>query len=207
MDHINKQTMSAHQTSIGFNGSDIATNKPPNALKLNGQTAANVTNGSDVPTIPIKPIRHTILAKRESQLVTNTTTATEYAEPSDKYNGAPVANTTEADEIEFLLDEIKDLEVPACRTDSEQDFEIDGSRVDLDLSLHLDSPIDTSWYYFSIIFETSCYCFFFAWGGFNWKYMRRVRTGGIFGQYFCTQLQLHLCAAIQEIGQALCLMK
>lgn len=49
------------------------------------------------------------------------------------------------DEIEFLLDEIKDLEAPACSHADEQEFEIAGSRADLDLSLQLDSPIESSW--------------------------------------------------------------
>lgn len=49
------------------------------------------------------------------------------------------------DEIEFLLDEIRDLEVPAFQNDAEQDFDIAGSRADLDLTLQLDSPMESSW--------------------------------------------------------------
>lgn len=149
--------MSGNEASNATNANDSAANRGgKEAEQINGQTTTMTTmttatsvrtNGSDVPTIPTKPIRHTILAKRDGQSPYMATT-----QPIDRNGSAPVANATETDEIEFLLDEIKDLDVPACRTDSEQDFEIDGSRVDLDLSLHLDSPIDTSWYYFSILF-------------------------------------------------------
>lgn len=109
-------------------------------VKINGQISVESNN---MPTVPAKPARLAI-GKRD----TNTSAGTGHMNVN---SSAPVANTAETDEIEFLLDEIKDLEVPACRTDSEQDFEIAGSRVDLDLSLQLDSPIDTSWYYSSII--------------------------------------------------------
>lgn len=107
------------------------------SVKINGLISIE-PNKHDVPA---KPARQTIASKREP---------VDNGQMNGK-NGATVTGNTETDEIEFLLDEIKDLEVPACRTDSEQDFEIAGSRVDLDLSLQLDSPIDTSWYYSSII--------------------------------------------------------
>lgn len=50
------------------------------------------------------------------------------------------------DEIEFLLDEIRDLEPACCQLDDEQDFEIAGSRAG-ELSLSLESPLGTvtSW--------------------------------------------------------------
>lgn len=138
-----------------MNFNDMSNQTRDTLMQGNGQTAAAAhdANAGGVPTIPTKPVRHTILAKREQQIGHQSAGVGQGAadDGTDRTN-APVANTAEADEIEFLLDEIKDLEVPACRTDSEQDFEIDGSRVDLDLSLHLDSPIDTSWYYFSILF-------------------------------------------------------
>lgn len=117
-----------------------------NFIRRNGQISVEHDRNNFMPTIPSKPVRQTILSKKEK----NTNAQIDH-QANDCKSDAPVANATETDEIEFLLDEIKDLEVPACRTDSEQDFEIDGSRVDLDLSLHLDSPIDTSWYYFSIL--------------------------------------------------------
>lgn len=50
------------------------------------------------------------------------------------------------DEIEFLLDEIKDFEPACCQLDDVQDFEIAGSRAG-ELSLSLESPLGTvtSW--------------------------------------------------------------
>lgn len=50
------------------------------------------------------------------------------------------------DEIEFLLDEIRDLEPACCQLDDIQDFDIAGSRAG-NLSLSLDSPLGTcsSW--------------------------------------------------------------
>lgn len=50
------------------------------------------------------------------------------------------------DEIEFLLDEIRDLEPACCQLEDVQDFEIAGSRAG-QLSLSLDSPLGTvtSW--------------------------------------------------------------
>lgn len=83
------------------------------------------------------------------QTIGTTTTVTSSTSTIAATAKAPTANAAdvyETDEIEFLLDEIKDLEAPPCCNDSEQDFEIAGSRADLDLSLHLDSPIDSSWY-------------------------------------------------------------
>lgn len=110
-------------------------------VKINGQIS---TEANNAPMVPAKPARLAI-GKRDI----NASTEISHMNAN---SAAPVANTAETDEIEFLLEEIKDLEVPACRTDSEQEnFEIAGSRVDLDLSLQLDSPIDTSWYYSSII--------------------------------------------------------
>lgn len=133
--------------------STFGTNAYPNSVgvskkssvKINGQISSNESEKHETPRIPAKPVRHTIAFKDGRNAMAHL--------EHDQANGkaAPVANTAETDEIEFLLDEIRDLEAPACRTDSEQDFEIAGSRVDLDLSLRLDSPIDTSWYYFSII--------------------------------------------------------
>lgn len=50
------------------------------------------------------------------------------------------------DEIEFLLDEIRDLEPACCQLDDVQDFEIAGSRAG-ELSISLESPVGTctSW--------------------------------------------------------------
>lgn len=80
--------------------------------------------------------------KQTTRTVTSSTSTIAAAAKAPTANAADVYET---DEIEFLLDEIKDLEAPPCCNDSEQDFEIAGSRADLDLSLHLDSPIDSSW--------------------------------------------------------------
>lgn len=149
-----------HKYSINENSASSATNRIPTtfrkgSVKINGLVSIE-PNRQDVPTIPPKPARQAIGLKRE---MNSTSVAIKNGQVHPNYSSsmptaaavAPVANTTETDEIEFLLEEIKDLEAPACRTDSEQDFEIAGSRVDLDLSLQLDSPIDTSWYYSSII--------------------------------------------------------
>lgn len=120
--------------------------------KINGQMSIE-SNKRDVPVIPSKPIRSALSAKRGPN------GSIQHHQDQQQINNklAPVASAAETDEIEFLLDEIQDLEVPACRTDSEQDFEIAGSRVDLDLSLRLDSPIDTSWYYYSILLKYKLY--------------------------------------------------
>lgn len=114
------------------------------SVKINGKISVepNIMDGSGAPA---KPARQSFTLKKDSQVNGQLNVK----------DGGPVASTAETDEIEFLLEEIKDLEVPACRTDSEQDFEIAGSRVDLDLSLQLDSPIDTSWYY-SSIYQSCC---------------------------------------------------
>lgn len=50
------------------------------------------------------------------------------------------------DEIEFLLEEIRDLETACCQLEEVQDFEIAGSRAG-ELSLSLESPLETvtSW--------------------------------------------------------------
>lgn len=117
------------------------------SVKINGQVSIE-PNRHDVQMVPAKPARQAIGLKRE---MGSGTPMTGNGQLKSNNSSAPVAGNAETDEIEFLLEEIKDLEVPACRTDSEQDFEIAGSRVDLDLSLQLDSPIDTSWYYSSII--------------------------------------------------------
>lgn len=135
-----------------------ATSESANKSQINGQMYIE-SNRRDVPIIPSKPARSALSAKRGPN--GSIQHHQEQQQINDK--SAPVASTTETDEIEFLLDEIQDLEVPACRTDSEQDFEIAGSRVDLDLSLRLDSPIDTSWYYYSILlkyilFFDKCHC-------------------------------------------------
>lgn len=49
------------------------------------------------------------------------------------------------DEVAFLLDEIRDLEEPALCNDNDQEYEIAGSQADLDLTLPLDSPYESSW--------------------------------------------------------------
>lgn len=117
------------------------------SVKINGQVSIE-PNKHDQPVVPAKPARQSFGFKRDSSIQPSVNGQVNARATA---GGPLVANNAETDEIEFLLEEIKDLEVPACRTDSEQDFEIAGSRVDLDLSLQLDSPIDTSWYYYSII--------------------------------------------------------
>ncbi|XP_055322636.1 uncharacterized protein LOC129578315 isoform X2 [Sitodiplosis mosellana] len=141
-----------HKYSINENSASSATNKIPSSfkkgsVKINGQVSIE-PNRQDVPTVPPKPARQAIGLKREMGADTLIATGNGQMKANHSSSSAavaPVASTTETDEIEFLLEEIKDLEAPACRTDSEQDFEIAGSRVDLDLSLQLDSPIDTSY--------------------------------------------------------------
>lgn len=62
--------------------------------------------------------------------------------------GAPLAQDIFAnDEVAFLLDEIRELEPPACCNDNDQEYEIAGSQADLDLTLQLDSPYESSWYH------------------------------------------------------------
>lgn len=126
---------------IDSNSTVTGTKFPPYkkaSVKVNGQFSVETNHGQNaVPIVPAKPAR--------TAITTRNAVSTHENERLNRSGGAG-APTTENDEIEFLLEEIKDLEVPACRTDSEQDFEIAGSRVDLDLSLQLDSPIDTSWY-------------------------------------------------------------
>lgn len=140
MQSINmQQSQKSNLIDIGGTGA-VATKFPPYkkaSVKINGQSNGGGPDGT--PIVPAKPARTAITAKNAAPKHQN-------GQLIRSGGGAP----TETDEIEFLLEEIKDLEVPACRTDSEQDFEIAGSRVDLDLSLQLDSPIDTSWYYSSI---------------------------------------------------------
>lgn len=136
MEYKQRQTINAT--------SDLANEDNP--FKVNGQMSIE-SNKRDAPVIPSKPARSALSGKRGPN--GSIQQHQEQQQIDDK--SALVASTAETDDIEFLLDEIQDLEVPACRTDSEQDFEIAGSRVDLDLSLRLDSPIDTSWYYFSIL--------------------------------------------------------
>lgn len=118
------------------------------SVKINGLVSIE-PNRHETPMVPAKPARQGLISKKDP----NTPMPTQNGQINGKNSSGAAVNPNENDEIEFLLEEIKDLEVPACRTDSEQDFEIAGSRVDLDLSLHLDSPIDTSWYYSSIILQ------------------------------------------------------
>lgn len=146
METIQKLGINDNNTNARENGTTNET------IKTNGI----VGNGA-TPTVPVKPARYMIHGKT---IATPERAFVKAAQPCVT-NGTPIddvqpaidkADAGENDEIEFLLDEIRDLEIPACRTDSErEDFEIAGSRTDLNLSLHLDSPVDTSWYYFSII--------------------------------------------------------
>lgn len=129
----------------------IESNNKKGHVKINGQAIEANRRDTTIPKIPAKPSRDLLSRKKigETAIQPNNT-ADQIDSSAPKVNKAEVFET---EEIEFSLDEIRDLEVPACRTDSEQeDFEIAGSRADLDLSLHLDSPIDTSWYYFSIYY-------------------------------------------------------
>lgn len=142
MQSINmQQSQKSNLIDIGSTGA-VATKFPPYkkaSVKINGQISESNGGGHDgTPIVPAKPARTALTTKHAAPKHQNGQLI--------RSGGAP----TETDEIEFLLEEIKDLEVPACRTDSEQDFNIAGSHVDLDLSLQLDSPIDTSWYYSSI---------------------------------------------------------
>ncbi|XP_055387886.1 uncharacterized protein LOC129616310 isoform X2 [Condylostylus longicornis] len=59
---------------------------------------------------------------------------------------ASVSDIYGVDEIDFLLDEIRDLEPACCQLDDVQDFEIAGSRAG-EFSITLDSPVGTctSW--------------------------------------------------------------
>lgn len=144
MQSINMQQPQKPSNLIDSNstvGAAITTKFPPykkGAVKINGQFSESNYGSDTTPIVPAKPARAAMTTRNAASKHENG--------QLHRSGGAP----TETDEIEFLLEEIKDLEVPACRTDSEQDFEIAGSRVDLDLSLQLDSPIDTSWYYSSI---------------------------------------------------------
>ncbi|XP_031619607.1 uncharacterized protein LOC116338470 isoform X2 [Contarinia nasturtii] len=135
----------SHKLNINENSASSATritsDKKP-SVKINGQISIESNNKQDVPIVPAKPARLNLALKRETASPIGNG---QMNAKNGSGSAAPAANTTETDEIEFLLEEIKDLEVPSCRTDSEQDFEIAGSRVDLDLSLQLDSPIDTSY--------------------------------------------------------------
>lgn len=137
---------------IDGNSTVTGTKFPPYkkaSAKVNGQFSIDTNHGQNaMPIVPAKPARTAITIKN----TVSTAHQNEQLNRSGGGGGGAGAPNAETDEIEFLLEEIKDLEVPACRTDSEQDFEIAGSRVDLDLSLQLDSPIDTSWYYSSISF-------------------------------------------------------
>lgn len=127
--------------------------KEPNKTNGHGQHQNGLP--STTPVVPMKPSRYMIHGKPTTMQMDLVKPATPSV-PNSAHNVAPVVDKAEVfenDEIEFLLEEIRDLEIPACRSDSErEDFEIAGSRADLDLSLHLDSPVDTSWYYFSILY-------------------------------------------------------
>lgn len=142
------------------NNSTIENRATKEPIKTNGN--GQLQNGlpTTTPVVPMKPSRYMIHGKTTATQMDPT--AVKPATPSlpnsaQNGNAAPVVDKAEVfenDEIEFLLEEIRDLEIPACRSDSErEDFEIAGSRADLDLSLHLDSPVDTSWYYFSILYR------------------------------------------------------
>lgn len=149
MQSINMQSQKTNLIDINSasGGATAATKFPPYKRatdKINGQIL-EANGGAGTPIVPAKPARTAITARNAAPKYENGQMIR-----SGGGGGSGAGAPTETDEIEFLLEEIKDLEVPACRTDSEQDFEIAGSRVDLDLSLQLDSPIDTSWYYSSI---------------------------------------------------------
>lgn len=61
---------------------------------------------------------------------------------------APAAAPETFDEVAFLLDDINGLEQAAACNDNDQEYEIAGSQNDLDLTLQLDSPYESSWYVF-----------------------------------------------------------
>lgn len=67
-------------------------------------------------------------------------------ETANTSSGAPGQQDIFAnDEVAFLLDEIRGLESPALCNDNDQEYEIAGSQADLDLTLPLDSPYESSW--------------------------------------------------------------
>lgn len=71
-----------------------------------------------------------------------------HANAGDHVNGvsvAPAAAPEAFDEVAFLLDDIHGLEEPALCNDNDQEYEIAGSQNDLDLTLQLDSPYESSW--------------------------------------------------------------
>lgn len=140
------------------NNSKIENRATRESIKSNGHGQHHNGLPPTTPVVPMKPSRYMIHGKPTAmQMDATSVMPATPSVPNSAQNGnvAPVVDKAEVfenDEIEFLLEEIRDLEIPACRSDSErEDFEIAGSRADLDLSLHLDSPVDTSWYYFSII--------------------------------------------------------
>lgn len=110
-----------------------------------------------MPPVPEKPLRYNAKSANGDIHATSKSNVTIGAKDTRAENHLPPVggqmNGQETDEVDFLLEEIKDIEIPTCRTDSDdpENFEIAGSQADLDLSLHLDSAIDTSWYYFSIL--------------------------------------------------------
>lgn len=144
-----------HKLGMNDNNSKIENGATIEPIRLNGQLQNGLA--STTPAVPVKPSRYMIHVKPigTTNAASSKLPASSVPNGAQNGNAAPVVDKAEVfenDEIEFLLEEIRDLEIPACRTDSErEDFEIAGSRADLDLSLHLDSPVDTSWYYFSII--------------------------------------------------------
>lgn len=136
--------------------------------KLNDNDKSELNFALQMPPVPEKPLRYgkSTNGNIQPNNKLNVTNGIKdirnenYHQPSPPPPQSSSTNQTcddrindhETDEVDFLLEEIKDIEIPTCRTDSDEheNFDIAGSQADLDLSLHLDSAIDTSWYYFSI---------------------------------------------------------
>lgn len=80
---------------------------------------------------------------------------------------APAVASEAFDEVAFLIDDGNFLEEPPLCNDNDQDYDIAGSQNDLDLTLQLDSPYESSWYCFRLLFLFSLFSLFFLlWFGF-----------------------------------------
>lgn len=74
---------------------------------------------------------------------------------------APAVASEAFDEVAFLIDDSNFLEEPPLCNDNDQDYDIAGSQNDLDLTLQLDSPYESSWYCFRLLFFFSLFSLFF----------------------------------------------
>lgn len=98
-------------------------------------TAAATTATATVPTVTIRTA--TIVEPNDFK-------------PYSPVNGGSVTAPTAApeafDEVAFLLDDGNVLDEPPLCNDHDQEYDVGGSQNDLDLTLQLDSPYETSWY-------------------------------------------------------------